>query len=331
MAKKSAAQLPAKKPVSPRAAAALAEARQEEIKKRLEAIGPELYVWYQEIDEFERSAVRNVVWAVYKLGQRCNAVHTKYKHNGLKELAWALNKTKEQVEEACRLASRYTDQEIQDFFALRTPSGEPLTKSHILELSSIDDREKRKQFARQAAAEGMTYRQLSEAVQAHYGAARSSGGRGFAQPGSLSGLLSTWTKRSEVLLGFHEQVVTKSLEQLVNDTPPDRLDAAVVEQIDEAAAAIGKLLETAEGDIDRLAELKERVSQVLATRPAVAEGAAPTAATPSAPGPVKALRPKMVGYPKNAAGQIQKPPGKRNPRTPPVKVKAVKPKTKAKR
>lgn len=323
------ASVPAKRPITPKAAAVLEQARQTEVKERLEAVAPEVFQIYQDCEALEQNVIRGTVLAAHKFGQLLNRVYKRYQAHGLDELLWALNKTEAQVNEARRLADTYSEQDLQDFLSLRTPTNEMLTKSHLLELTAVDDRSKRTALAKRAAHENMSVRELTEVVQDHVGR-RPGGGRRYAQPTNLKSLLTRWTGKTEKLLVFHEQVVDKSFEDLVNNTPPDKLSADIVAQIDRAHSVAGKVIEQAEADLERLMSLKSRVSDILASRPEDANGGPAASSANTAPstipmkGPVQALRPK-AGHPRNDRGQVKKPPGQK-----PKRAAAQKTKVKAK-
>jgi hypothetical protein len=94
------------------------------------------------------------------------------------------------IYQALHVAESFTPGQIEKVVQMRSPEGKPLTYSHVVALSSVEDDSKRENLLRQAVKEGWTSKKLANAAAlSAQGKQEERRGRPLAVPKSFDTLL----------------------------------------------------------------------------------------------------------------------------------------------
>jgi len=197
---------------------------------------------YADLQKRFGSLSKNDIMARYEIGRRIDNVLTdekKYGANAANQLAAALGKSEGEIYNLKNVSVTWSREDLQELLEIRNAKNNELTFTHLRALASIRTAKTRKRFYNTWLKEGLTTRELDNAIQTELGQ-RSAGGRAGSAPRSPSAGLTQLHK-----------LVNRLLES------QDHLDEAVFDKIDEepesnADAKLLHALETADGDLAAL-------------------------------------------------------------------------------
>jgi hypothetical protein len=184
----------------------------------------------------------------------------KYGKNAVQQLMTDLNRAKETLENAKRLADSYEADEVKRLCALDSEDGWSMSCRHLLHAAGIDNRPRRLKLLTQAAKEEWTAAELEQQIQkTKPPEQKSNAGRPLKKPDELPGMLRQQENETDRLLQRNDEVWSNQNISLVRLAEKVTDEATASEQL--------KVIDRLERNFDRLvAAAKLRLADCRAAR-----------------------------------------------------------------
>lgn len=230
------------------------------VKSVLDVFGHEYFPIYLEIMEHKYLEQASVIGHRYEIGAHFVRVSKK---NTLAEAAIgeATKYTRTQIRDYKLVASRISRAELTSFHAKRNKSDEYLTWSHLYCLAGVQ-KEARPKVLQLTLEKNWSAGMLEDYIVSELPAtdriieatAHNPAGRPFTPPKTLPALLHATGQRISSTERYLATVVATSFQNLVRDTPPDKIDVGMMQEMQELSQDFSELinlLESQKGDLDR--------------------------------------------------------------------------------
>jgi hypothetical protein len=113
------------------------------------------------------------------------------------------------IYQALHVADAFTPQQIEEITRMRLPGGKPVSFSHVVALSGVEDEGRRQKLLKQAVREGWTSKKLANATQSQApetGKREDRRGRPLAKPRDFDAVLEQQSSFAQDFLNRDEQV-----------------------------------------------------------------------------------------------------------------------------
>src|SRR5262249_4707130 len=113
------------------------------------------------------------------------------------------------IYQALHVADAFTPQQIEEITRMRLPGGKPVSFSHVVALSGVEDEGRRQKLLKQAVREGWTSKKLANAAQYQApepGKREERRGRPLAKPRDFDAVLDQQASFAQDFLNRDEQV-----------------------------------------------------------------------------------------------------------------------------
>jgi len=244
---------------------------------------------YEELQKLLAEATGKDVRARYRIGRLIADVKVseqRYGARAVKNLAMALGRDEATLYRFALVAEAWNDRELEVLLARKTPHGEPLSFSHLVELAQVSNKTARDEMLEFALNYGVSVRELIEAI-ADTGAQRSERADGSPSIDSLLRRVATTCDAVQRKIEISERL----LSQLERTDP--KANNSLEELLVRAVSSQRAILEGCARSIEKLERARKRFSgdSYLSAGLERDDIAAPTGAarSPSAPSAAHAL------------------------------------------
>lgn len=221
---------------------------------------------YEEVREEQTEVAQATLEAYWRVGTILKKVvddSNTYKRASIGLLADALGLGQDSLYKAISFREQYTDAQYESLRALRMPTGEPLTWTHVAHLLTVSDVQRREWFQANAAKLGWSSDALLQAIRADRPNDRVPGsGRPFVQPKTilegfrnLAVTAADVTRRSEAVWG----PIFEKAEQ----APDEEIDQELLDQLKRTAASADTMLKAMSAHHERATALATRYADAL--------------------------------------------------------------------
>ncbi len=174
------------------------------------------------------------------------------------------------VYQALHVADAFTPEQIEAVTQMRLPGGRPLSYSHVVVLSRVEDERRREQFLKQTVKEGWTTRKLTSAVDLaaspEPGKPQVRRGRPLAKPRDFDAVLDQQADFAEDFLSRNDQVWSHpehALSAKVEDLDAADFTPERANRLTRHAEVMSLLAEKAKERADETTRGHARFAQVL--------------------------------------------------------------------
>ncbi|WP_394822128.1 hypothetical protein [Pendulispora albinea] len=211
------------------------------------------------------------VRARYRIGRLIKDVkgsEQRYGARAVKNLAAALGRDEATLYRFALVAEAWTEEDLDVLLARKTPHGEPLSFSHLVELAQIQDKNRRSEMLEFALSYGASVRELIDAI-ADPGAERTDNNGADPAP-SIDSLLRRVASTCDAVQRKIE-ISERLLSQLERSTDPKSTNS-IDELLSRAVSSQRAILEASTRSIERLERARQRLSvpSLPASKPAPA-------------------------------------------------------------
>lgn len=244
-----AANTPARRRTGP-PAPLTADGKADALKSALEAVAPGLYQVHVQMAGIFGKRIRDDINWNLSVGRKMKDIKEKFADKGINALSKSLGVSRDFLGGAIQVATEFTEADIQALLSKPLAEGRQLSWSHIVQLSRVEDPDRRKQITETLVNEGLSVDSLQEKTK-HLVGKRSQGGRGFAMPKGLDnavhGLNAIAGKLNRYTVAWQGR-----FKELLEATPIEKITPQTISDMQATADELKSVSDVADQQADAI-------------------------------------------------------------------------------